>query len=650
MANESLKALSVTDIMRMREQAARGTQISAEPTAEGDQGHIPTRQPVVEETTVAPVSATARPVDSSTGVVRESTTQVKTPANGKIHTGETGDLYMKETQINKDIDITVAGKSIKVSAEQMNEFLARTAHNNVGELTEADRKIVENMELGIHAEAKDDKESLKLGQNAVAGMITTSKKLISESATPSQDQRRVDTGVITQRDNPTVSEEESEEDIYPLYGKDNGVDSNIYDENRYEDADDDAEEVVVHKSSEEKTESIAEYMTRINGGDKKPVVVGEVAEKEEDVRIETFKAGNTGVADIKVNGFEEGLNTIKIVPFNGKKLVRQRLNNQVNSKKTPVCALSSNIFCEVSGFSYSDLTQLNAERNDGYIDRRRQLEVLYKKILNPNVPLSFDTFLRTTSIYDEEAFYFGAFKSTFGDKVKIPLTCQHEDCQHSFTYEIDADDLIVSKDYITMGDKVKDIMSMHNIRDLEESDVNKVKRFRLSSGHVIDICHPSLHTLLEKTIKLVANSPLATDEKYGDIIDLLPFISALYVPVVPEGDTRLASEISPAELNYIEISIEEGDKLKAARAKLTALCDEILTLGYDSVMEISKFIMDRVTSIQEQFSMGLVDVVCPKCGRPLGARSNGHDNFIPIKIRELIFLNQLHQINEVSMK
>ena len=643
MANESLKTLSVTDLMRLREQAAKGTQIDTPLEVEAD-----------NKPTVGTPDVFKNQYDNATVAV-PARTPVRTPANNaKLPTGETGDLYMKETQLNKDIDITVAGKTIKVSAEQMNEFLARTAHNNVGELTENDRRIVENMELGIHAEAKDDKESLKLGQNAVAGMINTSKKLIGEFAAPNPDQRKVDTGVIQGGDSPAVPEEEDidEKDIYPAYGQETGVDSNIYDENRYEDADvDEDEEVVVHKPSEEKTESIADYMARMNGGDKKPVVVETVAEKEkEDVRIETFKAGNTGVADLKLNGFEEGLNTIKIVPFNGKKIIKQRLNNQVNSKKTPVCALSSNIFCEVSGFSYSDLTQLNAERNDGYIDRRRQLEVLYKKILNPNVPLSFDTFLRTTSIYDEEAFYFGAFKSTFGDKVKIPLTCQHEDCQHSFTYEIDADDLIISKDYITMGDKVKDIMSMHNIRDLEDSDVNKVKRFRLSSGHIIDICHPSLHTLLEKTIKLVANSPLATDEKYNDIIDLLPFISALYIPVVPEGDTRLASEISPAELDFIEVSIDEGDKLKVSRAKLMALCDEILTLGYNSVMEISKFIMDRVTSIQEQFSMGLVDVVCPKCGRPLGARSNGQENFIPIKIRELIFLNQLRQINEVSMK
>ena len=643
MANESLKSLSVTDLMRLREQAAKGTQVDRPLKVEAD------NKPTAET-----IDVFKNQYDNAT-VAAPARTPVRTPANNaKLPTGETGDLYMKETQLNKDIDITVAGKTIKVSAEQMNEFLARTAHNNVGELTENDRRIVENMELGIHAEAKDDKESLKLGQNAVAGMINTSKKLISESAAPNPDQRKVDTGVIQGGDSPAVPEEEDidEKDIYPAYGQETGVDSNIYDENRYEDADvDEDEEVVVHKPSEEKTESIADYMARMNGGDKKPVVVETVAEKEkEDVRIETFKAGNTGVADLKLNGFEEGLNTIKIVPFNGKKIIKQRLNNQVNSKKTPVCALSSNIFSEVSGFSYSDLTQLNAERNDGYIDRRRQLEVLYKKILNPNVPLSFDTFLRTTSIYDEEAFYFGAFKSTFGDKVKIPLTCQHEDCQHSFTYEIDADDLIISKDYITMGDKVKDIMSMHNIRDLEDSDVNKVKRFRLSSGHIIDICHPSLHTLLEKTIKLVANSPLATDEKYNDIIDLLPFISALYVPVVPEGDTRLASEISPAELDFIEVSIDEGDKLKVSRAKLMALCDEILTLGYNSVMEISKFIMDRVTAIQEQFSMGLVDVVCPKCGRPLGARSNGQENFIPIKIRELIFLNQLRQINEVSMK
>lgn len=623
MANSDFKTLSVTDIVRMRERASSG--VAADTTIAANSNRVP-------ETTI--------------GIDKPAEARVTAPTNTKPEikkpTGETGDLYFKDTNIKEDIDMVVAGKQIKIPADQMNEFLLRTSHNNVGELTEADKRIVETMDLGVHAEARDDKESLQLGQNAIAGMINTSKQIITENSAPSKE--TVESTNNTAPDPEKYDYEDltvSEEEVYPLYGKE---DSSVFNENMYEDADTD-EDVVVHQpdKNEEATESIEQYIARKNG---KSV---DVLDKD-DTRIESFKAGNSGVAEIKVNKFEEGLNSIKIVPFNGKKLIKQRQNQLANSKKTPICALSSNIFCEVSGFSYSDLTQLNAERNDGYIDRRRQIEVLYKKILNPNVPLSFDTFLRATSIYDEEAFYFGAFKSTFGDKVKIPLTCQHEDCQHSFTYEIDVDDLIISKNYINMGDKVKDIMSMHNIKDLEESDVNKIRRFRLSSGHVIDICHPSLHTLLEKTIKLVANSPLATDEKYNDIIDLLPFISAIYVPVVPEGDTRLASEISPAELDYIEISIAENDKLKVARAKLTALCDEILTLGYNSVMEISKFIMDRVTSIQEQFSMGLVDVVCPKCGRPLGAKSNGHENFIPIKIRELIFLNQLRQINEVSTK
>lgn len=617
MANEDLKTLSITDIVRMRESASQDLNKSVEETTESNDTSLK-----VAEDKKAPEMNNSKP-------------GVKNP------TGETGDLYLKGTKMAKDINLNVAGgvAKVKISAEQMNEFLARTSHNNLGELTENDRKIVENMELGIHTSSTDDLESLKLGQDAIAGMIKNSKKIIDKQDKNiiSEDKEDVEYPSSQTPENIKNEEDEDEDIDYPIE-----QDENMFDMDKYNDADTD-DEVVVHNPKEKTAEpTIYEYM-KAQRKDKSE-------DEDKPIVIDEFKPGNTGVAEIKANTFEDGLRNIKIMPFNGKKIVKQRLNTQVNSKKTPICALSSNIFCEVSGFSYSDLTQLNAERNDTYIDRRRQLEVLFKKILNPNVPLNFNTFLRTTSIYDEEAFYFGAFKSTFGDKVKIPLTCQNPKCKHSFTYEIDADDLIVSRDYITMGDKVKDIMSMHNIKDLEESDVNKIKRVRLSSGHIIDICHPSLYTLLEKTIKLVSNSDLAVNPKYSDIIDLLPFISALYVPIMPEGDTRLPSQVSPEELNYIEISIDEEDKMKTARTKLTALCDEILMLGYDSVMEISKFIMDRVTSIQEQFSMGLVDVVCPVCGQPLGAKSNGFENFIPIKIRELIFLNQLHQINEVSTK
>lgn len=610
--NEGKKALSITEIMQMRERAAlisaskevKNDIVGAEKTNihANDKQTLETELPITEER-----------------------------KKNKVSTGETGNLYLKETEVGKDIELNVAGTTVKVSANQMNEFLARTSHNNVGELSEADKKIVNNMELGIHADATDDRESIQLGQNAIAGMINSSRKKIEENIVRNEESENA----REERYN-----EDGEEDRYP---KETVNTKNLYDENLYGDEDD---ETPVHTSQNSKGQSIEDYVNTSRGIDK---VQTQSKDTEEAPRIETFKADNTGVAEIKINKFSEGLNSIKILPFNGKKIVKQRVNTRVNGKKTPVCALSSNIFCEVSGFSYSDLTQLNAERTDAYTDRKRQLEVLFEKINNPNVPLNFNTFLRATSIYDEEAFYFGAFKSTFGSKVKIPLTCQHKDCKHSFTFEIDADDLIVSKDYITMGDKVKEIMSMSNIKDLEESDVNKIQRFRLSSGHIIDIRHPSLYTLLERTIKLISNSKLTEDPKYGDIIELLPFISALYVPVVPEGDTRLASEIPPSELNFIEISIDDTDKIKTARTKLEALCDEILILGYDSVLQISKFVMDRVTSIQEQFSMGIVDAVCPKCGKPLGAPSNGFDNFIPIKIRELIFLNQLHQLNEVSM-
>lgn len=493
--------------------------------------------------------------------------------------------------------INVAGKNIKISNAAMEEFFQRTGHNNLGELTEADMKVIDEMNLGITAGAGDDIETLKTAQHAIGSSIIETK-------------------------NKAVILQKKQEAIEAMQTP--------------------AETEVI-----EDPEEIGDY------ADYEEVVEDDFTPPQTGVSIANPKEGYAEVVEAEVNtppsmsmpkhNFSvTDLGNIKIKAFSPKVLVKQRQHTLTHGIKTPVVALSSNIYGEVIGFTSADLVTMTNTTGDNYLDMRAKYQLIFNKLINSNVKLTYDLFLRCTSMFDQDAFFFGGFKSTYGDKINIPLTCTNPECKHAFTVTTPTDDVILSKDYVKMGDKAMEIMAMTSPEEiLNDSDVNRIERNMISSYHIIDIDHPSLYTYLEKIVKLISNNTKFQDEKYASVLDLLPFINAMYVPIF-DGDLK---DVNPADIDYMEIKVVENDKLANNKTKLLAIADELLTLTTTQLFEVTELIQRRVESIKSRFEIGLTGVECPKCH----TKASG-DGTVTFNITDLLFLVSLQQAKELSMK
>ncbi|MGL5717928.1 MAG: hypothetical protein ACRCX2_33305 [Paraclostridium sp.] len=504
--------------------------------------------------------------------------------------------------------IPVAGRTIKVPKDSYGEFLERTAHNNLGKLTDNDIETIASMDLGVTLDQGDDEESMRNVQGAIAGIINETHlagELIEKEKEKEEEiaSKAINKGaVIVGGDNEVITGDGTD------YIPDNDI---FLDSSRYEDEDD--EEVDADKVIEE----------------------FEKNEKEEDIK--------TGAAEIKVNTVTmDPSANISIVPFSGKKLIKQRMNNMTYTKKTPVVAVSSNIYAEVAGFNSKDLLAISNDGQDPYLSERNKLQIVFSKIVSSNMgKFTFDTFLRATSLFDKEAFFFGAFKSTYGDEITIPLKCTSEKCGHSFDYRIHTDDIILSKDYSALGEKAQEIMAMTSPKDIvENADVNKILRKRISTGHIIDVDHPSLYTYLESTIKLISTENELQDAVYATVLDILPFIKAIYVPMY-DGDIAKAD---PKEINYMELTVNPNNTVKVNRSILVEIAKELIMLPSDNLLEVTKAIADRTDSIKSKFEIGLQDVHCPRCKAMTG---NG---IIPFSVTDLLFLVQLHKATKLNTK
>lgn len=529
-------------------------------------------------------------------------------------TGVAKDTSKQVEEIEVDgrtfIVIPVAGRTVKVPKDSYGEFLERTAHNNLGQLTENDIEVIATMNLGVTIDQGDDEESIRNVQGTIAAIINETDRAgeLIEQEKKIADKAINGNAVMIGGDNETITGAGSGSDYVP--------DENIFlDDSRY----DDEEEVT-------------------------PVTASKVIEEFEENEKKEEEEKKTGAAEILVNTVTlDPSSNIAIVPFSGKQLIRQRKTNMTFAKRTPIVAVSSNIYAEMSGFNSKDLLAISNDGTDPYLSERNKLQIIHSKIVSTNMgKMSFDTFLRATSLFDKESFFFGAFKSTYGDEITIPLKCTSEKCGHAFDYRVHTDDIILSKDYNALGETAKTIMAMTSPKDIVESaDVNKILRKRISTGHIIDVDHPSLYTYLESTLKLISSETELQDATYATVLDILPFIKALYVPMY-DGDINKAD---PKDINYMELAINPNNSVKVNRSIIVEMAKELVMLPSDNLLEVTKAIADRTEAIKSKFEIGLEGVHCPKC-----KAATGNGAIIPFNVTDLLFLVQLHKATKLNTK
>lgn len=314
-----------------------------------------------------------------------------------------------------------------------------------------------------------------------------------------------------------------------------------------------------------------------------------------DVIVEETEEEQTEVKESKEPLID--LNSIRIKKVNdsSKKYEEIKHKRRKSEVLNQVVLKHSAYTAKMAGFSSPELR--NASRTIGSLDAygraNYKFSKLYEKLRDTSAGrLTYDEFLKATSLMELNTLYFGAYCSTNPDTNKYPAECTF--CKKKFEFDYSNRKLMIIKDD-KREDVTEDVLgvikSQNKAKELiANSDVNTITRKYLNeSGDIVDLRHPSLYNQLEDTLSNVDEQMV---EDNMEIVNTLPFIDKIYV--LSDPDDR-ESEYIPLE--NLEDIIEE----------LSMLDPE----DDNALAEAINKIVEDADGIQ----YGFKGVVCPHCNK-----------------------------------
>ncbi len=339
-----------------------------------------------------------------------------------------------------------------------------------------------------------------------------------------------------------------------------------------------------------------------------------VAKKQllQDIQDEKPKAN---IADVKKGNFKDeiveveepeeeekkeaapaiDLNSIRIKKTKtGGKTAYARIRKSRNEATTQIIMPNTGMAAAMKGYSSPELRNIATTLNsmDAYRAAEYRFNQMFSKIADTSIgPMSYEEFLRCTSLLEINIIYFGLFCSTYQDSNKYPMRCTNKGCGSQFEYEYPNSRLmfIDDKHEVTAESILSVVKGINNAKDLlENSEVNTIERVYLDHCKtIVDLRHPSLWNELNDVLQNVTQQMMTEDEV---TVNILPFIENVYV-------------LDPVDGQYIALEDFE-DKF----AELSSL-DE-----HDDV-KLSTHIEKIIDKYHIKF--GFRDVVCPHCNKKI---------------------------------
>lgn len=246
---------------------------------------------------------------------------------------------------------------------------------------------------------------------------------------------------------------------------------------------------------------------------------------------------------------------------------------------------------EMAGFSSPDLRNIatTIRTMDAYRAAEFRFKQIFNKIADTSIgKLTWDEFLRCTSLLEVNILYYGLFCSTYPDSNKYPGKCTNPECRQQFEFDYPNSALMFLKEdrREQARQAVLDVLKgVHNAKDLlENSEVNTINRVLLKeSGTIVDLRHPSLYNELYDVLQNVTQDMMVSDSV---TVDIMPFVEAVYV-------------LDPVDGNYIQL--ESFDDKFMELSSLKESDDIVLSKNIGKIIE------------KYNIKFGFRDVSCPHC-------------------------------------
>lgn len=249
---------------------------------------------------------------------------------------------------------------------------------------------------------------------------------------------------------------------------------------------------------------------------------------------------------------------------NGDPIARQRDLKAIlygNRTAFQIVAAQSGYVAKIRPLVNKDIVNILYSNMGRYEYKKNLFQIIYEKIAGFSVgKMSFEEWLRCTSVEDLDTFYYGLYCATFPDEGKLTITCPS--CGNAENVRISNLNLTKTTDRKAMKKLIADVsansISKETMR--QYSLINKNDAFELEKSKiVVDIKTPTLWDSLE-LLRLVPEEVI--DKDTTGMTNML-YINKI---LIPNGKGAYIESSDRQELLRIvdNLSVEDAQDLQAA--------------------------------------------------------------------------------------
>ena len=235
-----------------------------------------------------------------------------------------------------------------------------------------------------------------------------------------------------------------------------------------------------------------------------------------------------------------------------------------------VLALHTGFCVEMTSLSFREINAMQASLTDNYTQRYKMIQIVYNRMQNCTVKMTFEQFLKNTAFSDLNTLLYGLYASTYPDKHEFKVRCQNEECGVDLRFNRYPSDLVQDMPNRTIA-RIKDLLEAKRLDEArKESILGKVQRRELpDSGIVVEIRNPTLKDYLDSTQRHVQEEKKKSDDSTtAALVTIQMYLKKILLP----GKMRGVAEQSylpinrPAHVMHIvsSLSSKDGDALLKA--------------------------------------------------------------------------------------
>jgi hypothetical protein len=279
--------------------------------------------------------------------------------------------------------------------------------------------------------------------------------------------------------------------------------------------------------------------------------------------------------------------------------LRQALFN--NKAAFQIVAAQSGYMAKVTPLVHKDIVNILYGNLGRFEYKKAVYKTIHEKVFDTSVgKLSFEEWLKYTSVEDMETFYYGVYASTFPNEGSFRYTCPQ--CGEEHDYKINHNNLIKTTDRDHMRKLIEDVSA-------NSTSIEKMKEYSLvGTGDAIQL----------------TNSKLIMELKTPNLFDSLEILRS-----VPEKtiDKDAISVTNMLYINKVLIPSKETSGAYTEENNKPAILRIIDNLPIDDANELQEAVFERVD--KNRITYSIKNIKCIECAH--------EEKDIPISIEDILF-------------